>query len=897
MADLLSLDIYEQKFRNLFNEAPFSAAFLSGSEFVVEMANDASLRLWGKDKSVIGRPLLKAIPEMRDQPVYHALRDVYQTGQIYEGKEGIAYLEINGVLQKVYVNFIYKPVRDDHGHITGVLAVGYDVTDQVVAREKLQQSEERSQLAIELTGLGTFDHDYRTGYTYSSERFAQIFGFDGPVPHEAYISRVHPEDRAIRAEAHRIGLATGKVSYETRLLLPDQSIRWVKVNGRIEFDERRNPTRLIGTALDITQEKLSLMHLQESEERFRTLIVETPQVGVGLYLGAELKIQYVNEVMLKFFGKDSSIIGKPIREALPELEGQPFFDQFERVFKTGEEFIGKEVEALLMVDGQLKPAYYNYSYKALRNSDGDIYAIHHMAIDVTEQVHNKLRLMEREESVRSLFRQTPVGIAIFKGESLIIEMANDAILRYWGRTHEQAINQPVWEVLPEVQAQGLKKIAEEVYRTGIPFSSSETPFSLMRNGVEETIYVHFALQPYRDVDGKTVGLMGIVNEVTELVNARKKAEGNETRLQNLADSMPQVVWVADETGTVTYYNNRVNEFAGATKLDDGTWQWEGILHPGDLAATAIAWDLSSRTGRPYQMEHRVLMRDGTYRWHLSRAYRFVNEQTGVTWYGTATDVHDQKVMEMNLEKKVKERTLELQRSNDDLQQFAHVASHDLKEPVRKIKTFSNKLRDEFSPLLGDRGNHFISKIIHSTDRMYSMIDGVLNYSSLSTMGTTMQTVDINHVIKVIETDLEMPITEKNASITVGPLHRIWGVPDLIYQLFYNLMNNALKFSRQHVPCAIVITSEQITESGDKFIKIRFSDNGIGFDESYAEQIFATFFRLNSKDKYEGTGLGLALCKKIVERHGGTITASGKTGEGATFTFTLPDGDSFQPGTA
>jgi light-regulated signal transduction histidine kinase (bacteriophytochrome) len=182
--------------------------------------------------------------------------------------------------------------------------------------------------------------------------------------------------------------------------------------------------------------------------------------------------------------------------------------------------------------------------------------------------------------------------------------------------------------------------------------------------------------------------------------------------------------------------------------------------------------------------------------------------------------------------------------------------------------------------------------------MYSMIDGVLNYSSLSTVGSTMHAVDINHVMTLIETDLEMLIQEKNATITYDPLHRVWGIPDLIYQLFYNLMNNALKFSKQGIPCAIVLTSERITESGGKFIRFAFSDNGIGFDQSHAEQVFTTFFRLNSKDKYEGTGLGLALCKKIVERHGGTIVATGKSGEGATFTLTLPDGDdSHQPGTA
>jgi len=247
-----------------------------------------------------------------------------------------------------------------------------------------------------------------------------------------------------------------------------------------------------------------------------------------------------------------------------------------------------------------------------------------------------------------------------------------------------------------------------------------------------------------------------------------------------------------------------------------------------------------------------------------------------------------------LEQEVKSRTLELrllnislQRSNEDLQQFAHVASHDLKEPVRKIRTFGSRLQDEYSEILPERAKLFLDKIHNATERMFSMIDGVLAYSMLNASEQPIEKVDLNEILKNIESDLEIFIQQKKGTIKKGYLPIIEGAPVLIHQLFYNLLNNSLKFSQAGVPPVIYI-SGAITEATDESIaEIGFADNGIGFDQQHAMTIFDTFARLNSKDKYEGTGLGLSLCKKIVQRHHGTITAMGTKNKGAVFTIKLP----------
>jgi light-regulated signal transduction histidine kinase (bacteriophytochrome) len=251
-----------------------------------------------------------------------------------------------------------------------------------------------------------------------------------------------------------------------------------------------------------------------------------------------------------------------------------------------------------------------------------------------------------------------------------------------------------------------------------------------------------------------------------------------------------------------------------------------------------------------------------------------------------------------LEQEVKRQTaalrdinLSLLQSNEDLQQFAHVASHDLKEPVRKIRTFSNRLLEEFGAILPPKARLFLSKIEQSTQRMVMMIDGVLAYSTLNGSEQMIEPIDLNAIIGYVEGDLELTIEEKKATILYEALPQLDGAPVLIYQLFYNLINNSLKFARSDAPPVIEVLANILhgpTEEQDgEIVELVIRDNGIGFGQEHADRIFNTFARLHTRDRYEGTGLGLALCRKIVERHRGSISAAGERGRGATFTIRLP----------
>jgi light-regulated signal transduction histidine kinase (bacteriophytochrome) len=244
-----------------------------------------------------------------------------------------------------------------------------------------------------------------------------------------------------------------------------------------------------------------------------------------------------------------------------------------------------------------------------------------------------------------------------------------------------------------------------------------------------------------------------------------------------------------------------------------------------------------------------------------------------------------------MESLVEQRTEELKRSNEDLKQFAHIASHDLKEPVRKIRTFSSRLENE-TEKMSDKGRQYIDKIQSASERMTGIIDGILSFSMVNAYEETFDKVDMNEILDGIRSDLEVVIAQKHAKIVTANLPAVHGIPILIHQLFYNLVSNALKFTVAGRKPVITITGSipaegNQTGSTGKFVKFEIADNGIGFSQEHADKMFDLFTRLNSRDKYEGTGLGLALCKKIVERHNGFIYAEGKEGEGAVFTVVLP----------
>lgn len=394
--------------------------------------------------------------------------------------------------------------------------------------------------------------------------------------------------------------------------------------------------------------------------------------------------------------------------------------------------------------------------------------------------------------------------------------------------------------------------------------------------------------PLKDVAGKVTAWFGSATDIENLKKTEEALSQSEARLRITMES-------ATDYGIITMDTERRIErwSRGAEQLFDYTEE-EVIGKPADIifteedrqaGAPQKEMETARDTGRA--ADERWHQRKDGSRFYVSGVMRPIknNELTG--YVKVVRDMTQQQLFTEELHRLVAERTIELQRSNEDLRQFAHVASHDLKEPIRKIQTFNNRILDEYLDLLPPKVKTYSQKIETAANRMINMIEGVLRYSKLGNTEQVWEAVNLNEIIGQITMDLEVLIQQKQAVITAAPLPTLIANATLMYQLFYNLILNSLKFAREDEPPCITITSKKVKQGETNFEKITLSDNGIGFEPEFSQEIFKTFTRLHPAEEYEGTGLGLALCKKIVERHGGTISANGELEKGATFVILLP----------
>jgi signal transduction histidine kinase len=253
---------------------------------------------------------------------------------------------------------------------------------------------------------------------------------------------------------------------------------------------------------------------------------------------------------------------------------------------------------------------------------------------------------------------------------------------------------------------------------------------------------------------------------------------------------------------------------------------------------------------------------------------------------------EQKVNELN--KQLLKNIEQLESTNKELDQFAFIASHDLQEPLRKIRTFSDRIASKYADKLDSDGKLFIEKMQGACERMQNLINDILEFSKITGVKDSLVYSDMNSIIQDVLSDMDMQIQEKNAHITIDPLPKLYVYPILIKSLFENIINNALKYSQKNIDPVIRITSTNETPEKfsdniavKKYCRINIQDNGIGFEQKYAEQIFNMFKRLHGNSEYAGTGIGLAICKKIVEEHHGYISAKSAVNQGTTFTISFP----------
>ncbi|QIP18072.1 PAS domain-containing protein [Spirosoma aureum] len=678
------------------------------------------------------------------------------------------------------------------------------------------------------------------------------------------------------------------------------------------------------TCTETTRAVLDHQKLQASEAQYR-LIFEQAPVAIGTMRGEDLIIETANAKVLEILDKTPSIIGQPWFQVLPELVGEPAETIIKTVYRTGVPFTVSEFGALLRKNGKLVQGYYTFSYLPL-TENGVTRGILQVAVEVTDQVVARRKVTESEAKLQALIEQAPVAMALFVGPDLVIELANELMINYFGKGRS-ILGKPIRQVLTNPGDQFALQLLDQVFTTGVAYEAKGASADLTIDGVFGRYYFDFSLKPLVNAAGEVYAILETAVEVTAQVLARQRLEETEAGLRGAVEMAQLGTWSIDVATNGLTYSDRMIEWFG---YDPGAQDYNQVIpillaEDQDRVAAAVAQALLPESDGIYEQTYTVIHpRTGQKRvLHAHGKTVFDASGKAIRLNGTARDITLQRELQTALEHEVQQRTEELAnaneeleanneeleeanqlllRSNDNLQTFAYVASHDLQEPLRKIQQFGNLLTARQTSLSADE-LIYIERMQSAASRMATLIRDLLNFSHLSTQRDPTRLVPLNEVVDDVLNTLELVMAETKAEVKVDPLPTIQGDAFQLAQLFQNLLGNALKFRRTDqtgVPVAprIRITTKIVegnelpsgvkpTRTAKAYYRINVIDNGVGFDEKYLDRIFQVFQRLHGKHEFSGTGIGLAICERVVVNHGGAITASSQPGQGATFSIYLP----------
>lgn len=376
----------------------------------------------------------------------------------------------------------------------------------------------------------------------------------------------------------------------------------------------------------------------------------------------------------------------------------------------------------------------------------------------------------------------------------------------------------------------------------------------------------------------------------ELQVAHDKLNEEEIGFQFLSDNIPQIIWKTDPSGRLDFVNRHWTQLTGLPAEDFSNERGMSLaVHPDDRSMVSEKWQYALNSGDDLEIEYRLLLKEGVYRWQLCRGKAVYDKEAHIiSWLGTIVDIDDKIRSAEELESQVLKRTKELytankelSRSNQDLEQFAYVASHDLKEPIRMVSNFTNLMVKRYRSKLGEEADEFMGFISEGAQRMQMLIDDLLAYSRVGRRDTMVESVNVKEALQEALNRLHGNIENTGAVVTYGTLPVINTIKSTLIQVFQNLVSNAIKFRSEATPQVHI---EAVRE--EDYWKFSVQDNGIGIDPAFHEKIFIIFQRLHTRDKFEGTGMGLAICKKIIELQDGKIWFESNPGVGSTFYFTL-----------
>lgn len=869
--------------------------------------NDAyrpSLGNDGKHPSILGQKGADYWPEIWDF-IKPLIDQVLQNGEATWHEDQLLPIYRNGKLEDVYWTFSYSPVNDENGKTNGVLVICNETTNQIITRKKLEESERRFRNTVKqlplgicvLKGADLIVEMANTTYLHIIDRE------ESAILNKSIFDSV-PETRETAYPIIKKVFETGEPYYadEFAVTLNRYNKEELAYFNLVFYplNEENEITGVIVVAYEVTEEVKGRYLLEENEKAFRNIVIDSP-IAMAIFRGKDFVIEMANKAMMyNIWQKDEKeCIGIPLLDVFPELKNQKYPELLHDVLVNGKTIRENEAVAYVDIKGSLKKFYLDYEYTTLYEKNGKASGVMCTVYDVTSKVKARKKVETAEARTRLATEIAEIAMwdLNLKTKKLIY---SDTILDIFGfEKNTKIVHQDIRNrILAEDENIVLDAFAEAL-KTGI------YKYEARIVKLDQSIaWIKVQGKIFFDENNEPSKMLGTVMDFTIEKESQHVLMKSEQKFRLLADSIPQFIWTSDTLGNLNYFNETVYNYSGLSKEEIEKNGWLQIVHPDDREENVKLWMESVKTGNDFLFIHRFKRYDGEYRWQLSRAIAQLDESGKIQmWVGTSTDIEEQKNFTNKLEDQIIERTTQLELKNRDLinmnielQSFAYISSHDLQEPLRKIQTFASRLATLDEQNISANARSYLARIEFSAKKMQNLIQDLLTYSRTNSADRIFTTVKIDEIAEEVISDFSDRIEEKNAVVEYQDLGEANLIQFQFRQLVHNLIENALKFSIPGVPPKVKISATQIdgkllpnAEFKDKnYLHLQVEDNGIGFEPIYKEKIFEVFQRLNTESEYKGTGIGLAIVKKIVENHRGFITVFSEKGKGSTFNIYIPD---------
>lgn len=807
----------------------------------------------------IGKPLLEAFPDTSEEytktgrsQLTESIQRAIKTGKP-DAMPDLKYdlKDKSGKWEERYWSVTHYPIFED-GKVIGAYQETKDITKERAISRQLDKTYKQLEQILSTSMVGTWQWHIRQDYVTADENLARMFGIDSReakkgLPLERFLSTIHEDDRA-QVQASIEDAIDNESLYEEeyRIVQSDGGVRWVIARGTVEVDDDEEPVSFSGTIIDVTDRKEAELDVMETESRLRFMADSMPQLV--WITRADGYHEYYNQRWYDYTGTAPGTTDGDGWNDLFHLDDQARArDIWQKSLKTGEPY---EIEYRLYHAPSDRYRWVIGRAMPFRNEEGEIQKWYGTCTDIDDQRRNAevqsfLADVSKKLSSSLDYKKMLVSIS----ELCVPVIADWCTVDLYDpeRGFEQvSVAHQNPDKVNEAREFRKRNPLDINAPTGIP--------NILRTGRSEFYpLINDQLLEASIDDPETLAFMKSFN------------------LHSIAIAPLRI---NDEVvGGITFVTSDSNRYMTQADLD----VINDLAHRISLAITNSKLYTDARHSLKQQKKlEQALLHE------KEKLEQRVTERTKQLQL-TNEGLRDEILKRQTAEKQLQAHSKELTRSNEELENFAYVASHDLQEPLRKIQAFGDLLLTEYGDSLGLEGSDYLTRMHAAANRMSNLIGDLLNFSRVARNVQPKRDVDLNTVISEVLGDLETRIQETGATIDVGTLPMISATPTHMRQLFQNLIGNAVKFHKPDEPPVVRVRSQE----KDGGVEITVSDNGVGFDEKYLDRIFSVFQRLHERSKYEGTGIGLAVCRKIVEYYGGTITASSKKNHGSTFIVWLP----------